>query len=363
MRIAYDGRVLALEKTGDRVYLVNLLREMADLMRPEDLWVYTDARRANQALDLPVTRRSVPMGRLGKTLLWAKYLRAESIDLCHVQYFGPLNAPCPVVTSIHDVSFAAHPEFFAPKARIIFRLFMRVTIRRAGAIIVPSESTKREMERLYRESRGKVEVVPLAGSDALEPVPRGEAAERLRHEFGIDFPFVLLLGQVHPRKNVARVVEAFAGIAGEFGDLRLISVGPDTWQAEQVWRLAESKGLGDRIVRPGVVGDRDVACFLSAASLFCYMSLYEGFGLPVLEAMKCGAPVLASNTTSIPEVAGNAALLVDPLSTDEIREGMRRILADEAYREQLRELGRQRCQEFTWNETARRTLGIYRRMT
>jgi glycosyltransferase involved in cell wall biosynthesis len=363
MRIAYDGRVLTLAKTGDRVYLVNLLREMCRLVEPQDLWVYQDVRRPGEPIGPPATSRMARLGRLGKTWFWAKHLRADAIDLCHVQYFAPLNAPCPVVTSIHDVSFAAHPEYFAPKSRLIFRLFMSPTIRRVAAIIVPSASTKAEIERFYPASRGKVEAVPLAASDELAAVGPDEARERLREAHGIGFPFVLLLGQVHPRKNVARVVQAFARIAPDYPDLRLVSVGPDTWQAEQAWGLAERLEIAGRIVRPGVVSDRDVACFLSAAEVFCYVSLYEGFGLPVLEAMKCGAPVLAANTTSIPEVAGDAALLVDPLSTDAIGEGLRRILADEQYRRHLRETGLKQSGKFSWAETARRTLAIYGRMT
>jgi glycosyltransferase involved in cell wall biosynthesis len=363
MRIAYDGRVLALARTGDRVYLSNLLAALAKLMPPKDMYVYLDPRMPEPDLDAAFPRRFDKMGKLWKTFSWAKHLRHDEITICHSQYFAPVNAPCKVVTAVHDVSFAAHPEYFSHRDRAIFGLFMGTSLRHADVIIVPSDHTKREIERFYPESAHKVEAMPYAGSDAIHPIPRDEARRCLHSDYGIDFPYIMILGQVHPRKNLPRVLDAYAGIVGDFPEVRLVSVGPDAWRSQEAWRRAEELGIADRVVRPGVVSDEDVSRFLSGAELFCYVSLYEGFGLPVLEAMGCGTPVLASNTTSIPEVAGDAAILVDPTKSDEICDGMRRILGDEELRSRLSEAGKTRMSQFGWLETGRRTLGIYRRMT
>jgi alpha-1,3-rhamnosyl/mannosyltransferase len=213
-----------------------------------------------------------------------------------------------------------------------------------------SEATRRDLVEHYPAAADKTTVVPLAADDRFRP---GDAA---RHP-GPDGPFVLVVGTLEPRKNLPRLIEAFAGLDPALRErYRLVLAGANGWQTDETFAsIAEHE---NEITTLGYVSDDDLAALYRAAELVCYPSLYEGFGLPVLEAMQSGTAVLTSSTSSMPEVGGDAARYVDPLDVDDIRAGLEQLLADADERERLARLGRERSESFSWERTARETLAL-----
>lgn len=365
MRIGIDARTLKMGKTGDRTYCYNLIDSLQRIAEGHEIVIYQDER---SPVDVGAWRVESKLVRPRFEKLWSAFgfrgiAKRDRLDVLHVQYTVPYGVRCPVVTSIHDVSFAAHPEFFRLKDSLLLRSFVPSSIRRAACIIVPTEWTKSEVEKYYPSAQGKIEVTPYAGPPVIESPAREESARRLRDGFGIDGPFFLGLGPIHPRKNFERLLAAFAESRARLGDVRLVIVGPGGWGSEQLAAKAGELGLRNSFTMTGEVADEDIPVFYQAALATCYLSLYEGFGLPVLEAMAHHCPVIASNTTSIPEVAGDAAVLVDPTNLDAIGDAMFKLASDEGLRTDLVKRGIDRARRFSWEETARRTLRVYSRIT
>ena len=292
--------------------------------------------------------------------------RVEWLGLRFDAFLAPNFVPPPtglrgVVLVVHDLAYERFPES-APHMNARWRRVFRRWLRRAAAVIVPSESTRRDLIELHPEvDPGGVHVI-AHGADPFEP-PAPPEVERVRTRFGVDGRYALFVGSIEPRKNVRGLVEGFrrAGVAARL----VIAGGRTNWVPEEAARLtaavgAMPAGVRDRIVLTGYVSEPDKRALLAGADVLAYPSLAEGFGFPVLEAFAAGVPVLTSNASSLPEVAGEAALLVDPHEPDEIARGLERLFGDEGLREGLRRAGRERVRAFGWDETARRTAAVLR---
>ena len=282
-------------------------------------------------------------------------------------FVTPLLSPCPSVVTIYDLSFLLYPESFKRSKRFYLGLFTRLSARRARRIIAISESTKRDVVRLLGVPPEKVEVVYCGIDDAFRPLPpqswgeRGEVAA-FRSKRGLPERFILFVGTIEPRKNVARLIEAFANLQTcKPAHLKLVIGGAKGWFYEDVFARVEELGLEGEVMFPGYIPVSELPLWYNAAELFVYPSLYEGFGLPPLEAMACGTPVVTANTSSLPEVVGDAGLTVDPLDVEGLAEAMRRVLDDEALRQEMRKRGLQRAKGFSWTKTAQETVQVYRR--
>jgi len=264
------------------------------------------------------------------------------------------------VVTIHDISFALHPELFTPAERLVFSRLIPASARRAGAVITDSEHSRRDIIGRWGLSPSKVVVIPLAPASSFRPMDRDGAAERLRARFGLPERFILNAGRLQPRKNLGRLVRAYGRARKEGGvAIPLVIAGRKKYKYEDVEKAISSTGLGESVIMPGPVPDEDLPALYSAAEVFVFPSLYEGFGLPPLEAMACGTPVVASNAASLPEVLGDAALLFDPLDEEAMTGAMVRALTDPDLRESLRARGLARASQFTWERTARETLNVY----
>lgn len=287
---------------------------------PDPLWHLLTARAANRSCDVFLSTNS--------------YLTA---------WFTRI--PCAVI--VHDlVAFLDGAEAQARAARIE-RATIRPALRRAGALLCNSEATRGDLLARFPGVAARAHVVPFA-ADARFAAARPDPAAEARH--GLDGPYVLAVGTLEPRKNLERLIAAWAGLPATHV---LALVGPRGWGDQPI--LEAARRAGDvRLL--GRVSDEDLASLYAGCACFAFPSLYEGFGLPVLEAMAAGAPVLTSNVSSLPEVAGDAALLVDPLDVGAIRDGLARLLGDEALREDLRARGRDRAAGFSWDRTAAETL-------
>jgi glycosyltransferase involved in cell wall biosynthesis len=288
-------------------------------------------------------------------------LQKEGVDLLHALAFvTPLLSPCPSVVTIYDLSFLLYPESFKRAKRFYLGLFTRLSARRARRIIAISESTKRDVVRLLGVSPDKVEVVYCGIVEAFRPLAEDQVAA-FRSERGLPERFILFVGTIEPRKNVTRLIEALADLRFAICDLRLVIGGAKGWFYQDVFARVEELGLEGQVVFPGYIPVSELPLWYNAAELFVYPSLYEGFGLPPLEAMACGTPVVAANTSSLPEVVGEAGLTVDPLDVEGLAEAMRRALGDGALRQEMRERGLERAKGFSWTKTAQETVQVYQR--
>jgi glycosyltransferase involved in cell wall biosynthesis len=276
-----------------------------------------------------------------------RLLKRLSPALGHFQHSLPLRTPCPAVLTVHDLSFELEPGLMSLPDRLTFRAVVPWSVRRATRVLTGSERTKQDLVGLYSVAEEKVVVIDYGVDPAFGPDgPREDGA-----------PYALFVGALQARKDPTAAIEALALVGNP--DLRLVLVGPDRGGREQARRAAEQAGVAGRVEFRGHVEQDRLAGLYRGAACFVFPTRYEGFGLPVLEAMACGTPVVASAAGAVPEVAGDAAILVEPRNPAALAGGIERAIAD---RERLVAAGLERVKRFTWAETARRTLDVYREL-
>ncbi|MFB3825632.1 MAG: glycosyltransferase family 4 protein [Bryobacteraceae bacterium] len=363
MRFSLDAHAIGRNLTGNEVYARNLLHGFAALDRESEFIAYVSVAEAARWIPERFLTRRVspnPFCRLGFDL--SRKLRRDRPALVHVQYTAPAACPVPVVVSVHDVSFLEHPEFFSAGRAAQLRWTVRRTVKRAARVLTGSDFSRASILRMYPDlDPERVEVVPNAASPAFRPISRETAAATVKERFGVAAPFVLTVGDLQPRKNHAGLIAAFARMVRAYPRLphHLVLAGKDTWHAPRVREAARQSGIASRIRFTGFVSDDDLLHLYNACDVFVFPSYYEGFGLPVLEAMACQRAVACSGTSALPEVADGAALLFDPYAPDDVAKALADLLRDSELRARMERLGGSRAAQFSWNKTAGRTLGIY----
>lgn len=362
MLFAVDAHAIGRQLTGNEVYIRSLLRALAEEGEDWDLIAYVSQSDAGNWVPKRFRLRRVspdPFVRLGWDL--PRLLRRDRPALLHVQYTAPLVCPAPVVVSVHDVSFLEHPEFFPPWRARQLRLTVRRTVERAARILTGSQFSAQALARHYGRRAEDIVVIPNAASPEFRPISPAVAAGYVRARFRIEPPFILTVGDLQPRKNQIGLIQAFAELLRARPDLphSLVLAGKDTWYGPQVRRAAERSGVGHRIHFTGFVSDEDLLHLYNACELFVFPSFYEGFGLPLVEAMACGKAVACSDSSALPEVADAAALLFDPHSVRDMTRAMLDLLLEGELRARMERLGLQRAAQFCWQTTARRTLEVY----
>ena len=342
--VVVDADVLGRQRTGDETYVTGLLRELAGT---RDFRFAAVTRHPElvpdgiEPLELPA-RSQVWRMAVALPLL----LRRLRPALAHFQHALPLVCPCPAVVTVHDLSFERDPSVMGTRDRLIFRTAVPRSARRADRVLAVSERTKRDLIELYEIPAEKIVVTPNGVDPAFSPEgPREDGAP----------PYALVVGTLQPRKDPEAAIEAL-GLLGDV-TLRLVFAGPDKGGQAAAERMAERSGLAGRVEFRGHVPREELAALYRGAACLVFPSRYEGFGLPALEAMATGTPVVATTAGALPEVAGNAAILVEDRNPAALAGGIERALAD---RERLVAAGLERAKRFTWAETARRTLEVYR---
>jgi glycosyltransferase involved in cell wall biosynthesis len=230
------------------------------------------------------------------------------------------------------------------------------------AVITASNHSRREIERYLGVSPARLSIIPDGVARRFHPLPLEKAKNHVASRFGLRTAYLLYVGALTRRKNLERALEAFSLITKQMPAVRFVLAGSRTWQGTPVEAIAVRLGIEDRVVQTGPLADADLPPLYRGAVLFVFPSLYEGFGLPPLEAMACGTPVVCSNAASLPEVVGDAALMVDPTDVGGMAEAMRRVLADAELADDLRQRGLARAAQFTWERTARETVAVYERV-
>jgi len=362
MRFSVDAHAIGQHLTGNETYIRNLLNCFAALDRHADFVTYVSRQDAFDEVPERFHKRRVainPFVRLGFDL--PRRLRQDRPNLLHVQYTAPVFCPVPLVVSVHDVSFLEHPEYFTSFRALQLRCTVQRTVKAAVRVLTPSEFSKRRILEAYGLDDEKVVVLPNGVCSSFHPISREIAQRWARASLGLTVPFVLTVGDLQPRKNHAGLIRAFEQLVHAYPQLphHLVIVGKSTWNAEAIRAFARKSSVADRIHFTGFVSDADLLKLYGACDLFVYPSFYEGFGLPILEAMACGRAVACSNTSAMPEVADSATLLFDPHSVDDILLSMRDLLLNPELRVRMERLGAQRAPMFSWEKSAAKTLELY----
>jgi glycosyltransferase involved in cell wall biosynthesis len=358
------SRAARARRTGTETYSLELIRLLADLASPgRRLRLYTPQRP--QQADWPdspyVETRLIPWPRLWTHLRLAAELRQCPPDVLFVpSHVLPLYCPVPAVVTVHDLGYRHYPEAHRPFDRWYLDWTTRRHSRVAHHLIVDSLATKQDLVEFYGARPERITVVYLGRDETLAPVTDCQTIAKIKAHYNIRGDYLLYLGTLQPRKNLARLVDAFYKATESLPnkDLKLVIAGKRGWLYNEIYERVQALGLMERVIFPGYVDDKAKPGLLSGALAYVFPSLYEGFGLPVLEAMACGTPVLTSNSSSLPEVAGTAALLVDPHHTDEIAAGLVKLISNAGLRRQLVEQGYQQIQTFSWQKTAGQVLEI-----
>ena len=362
MLFSIDAHAIGQHLTGNETYVRNLLDQFDRLDRDSEFIACVSRKSALGAVPERFHTRFVadnPFVRLGWDL--ARQIRRDRPNLLHVQYTGPLFCSSSVVVSVHDVSFLSNPEYF-PKFRARqLRTTVRRTVQKAAKVLTASEFSRRCIVEAYCLDEEKVISIPNGVSPSFRPLARQAAARLVRERFDIAGPYVLTIGDLQPRKNHLGLIRAFEEAMRARPELphQLLITGKDTWYSPEIRGAAAKSPLSSRIHFTGFAEDRDLPALYGGCDLFIFPSFYEGFGLPILEAMACGRAVACSNTSAMPEVADSAALLFDPASIAEMTRALLDLLLDAELRGRMERLGIQRAAHFGWERTARETLNVY----
>ena len=282
-----------------------------------------------------------------------------SIDLFHAtDHLLPRLSQVKTVFTLHDLIFRFYPEMHKPLNRWFLTLMMPRFLQAADAVVAVSGCTKRDAVQTYGLDEAKIRVIYEGVNSRFRTRPR-DVISAVRHQYGLPERYILSVGTIEPRKNLTSLLEAYRELTDGGSEFKLVIVGKKGWLYEGFFRKLRELGLKNEVIFPGFVPDEDLPAVYSAADLFVFPSLYEGFGLPVLEAMACGVPVITSNTSSLPEVTGEAALLVDPKSVEALTRAITDVLENKELRDELRVKGPRQAAKFTWEKAAHQTADVY----
>ncbi len=366
MRVGIDARLVYYRQAGISQYTLRLLEEFAALDSDDEFIVLQSRKDRSRLVDRPNFHRrglwTPPHHRLEQWLLPLELATKDLHVLHSPDFIPPFQRNCRSVITIHDLNFLLYPHFLTPESARYYGQIDQA-VRNCDHIIAVSESTKRDIIRLTGSPEGKISVVYEAAHPIYGRLNDEQLVERVRTKFGLANSVILFVSTIEPRKNVPTLLMAYRQLLDNYhADADLVLAGERGWLAGEVFGLVEKLGLRERIHFLGRVSPEDLLGLYNVALMLVHPAFYEGFGLTPLEAMACGTPVIVSNTSSLPEVVGDAALLVEPTDADGMTVAMWRLLSDEPLRRQMANKGLKRASLFSWKKAALETLSIYRNL-
>lgn len=373
MKIGLDVDSLTIKSGGIGRYAVNLINHVAKILLNEgqnEIFIFfhhsfdRDLIHKHSHLKFIDKYTNIKSNVLRKGIFLPFSIKRLNIDLFHgLDHIGiPFlykNKTCKYAVTIHDLIPRIYPSKFTIKHRLVQNTLLPHILRKADKIIVDSNSTKNDIIKFYPRYEDKIKVIYLGVESHFFPRSSQEI-EKVLNKYNFNFKYFLFLGTVEPRKNIVRVVDAFIRLKQEENiEHKLVIIGRKGWLYKKILEKISKTPFSHDIVFSDFMSDDDLPFLYSGAEIFLYPSLYEGFGLPVLEAMSCGSPVITSNLSSLPEVAGDAAILVDPMNVEEIVQAMEKLLRDRELRNELKRKSLERAKFFSWEMAAKETLHLY----
>lgn len=365
-RIGIDAHAIGERLTGNETYITNLLQCLLSVDTGDEyVLFFTRPEAAAHWKELypqvgnVLVRPEQPLLRI--PLVMPRLARRHALDMLHVQYAGPPFISVPVVTTVHDISYEHFPQYFTRKEVLQFRATIPLTARRAARVLTVSEYSKRDIVETYGIEDERVVVTYNGVSPAFRPLPPGETGAVTLKRYGIEEQYLLAVGNLQPRKNLVRLFEAYTRLRDSMPDIRhkLVVVGKKAWKFSPILDSVRRSRWNDDIILTDYVPDEDLPVLYACAQALVYPSVFEGFGLPPVEAMACGTPVIVSDRSALPEITGEAGMKVDPFDVDGIASAMATIIREPGLAERLREAGLRQAGKFTWEECAQRTLAVY----
>jgi glycosyltransferase involved in cell wall biosynthesis len=362
MHIAIDVHSIGSRAAGNETYYQQLVRGLAEFGSAHQFtlfYTHPEAPRGVPASPQFVWEK-IPQNRilrLGFSL--PRRIREIAPDIFHCQYIAPARVSSKLVVTIHDLAHEHHPGLAHPLETLAMRKLVRATAQRADRILTVSHFCAADIAGTYGISAEKILVASPAISTEFHPRDKAWAQGVIAHKYAITFPFILFVGRLQARKNLVRLLEAYAQLMKQAPTPKLLMIGKPDWGVQQIQQTIERLDLGEHVILPGYVASEDLPLFYNAAELFVFPSLFEGFGLPVLESMASGLPTITSRGSSLQEVAGDGALSVDPLSVDCIAQAMLQVLSDESLRCELVARGLRRSQDFTLRRFTEEVMKAY----
>jgi glycosyltransferase involved in cell wall biosynthesis len=361
VRIGFDAR--AIRYRGIGTYSRNLLHHFADTGIEFVVFCQDEEKGAIPPADsfTLVSANMDPLARHGRSA-FRNLVEKSGVDLLHVpSSWAPTPAPVPLVATIHDVTPLLYPRSLSPMLRMRYKRQLAATLDNAQRIITVSRISQSALSAYSRVDPAKVRVIHNGVSSEFYPRTDAALLSAVRHRYSLPDKFVFWVGDFRPEKNLPFLIQAWERLRRRLSDIpALVLAGAQTGQFKVVHEEVKRRGLEEAVLFPGFIRDDDLAALYSAATLFVFPSLYEGFGLPPLEAMACGTPCVVSNSSSLPEVTGPAALLFNPTSLESLEDGVVRLLTDSDLYETLRAEGLKQSALFPWSRAAEETLSVYR---
>jgi glycosyltransferase involved in cell wall biosynthesis len=364
MRIGVDARLMQHQPAGITRYTRHLLLELSKLNQRDEFITFQHRRHRAPLIEQANFRRATLFApvhtHLEQWMVPLELIRF-SLDLLHsTDFIPPLYSTVPTVITVHDLAFLHWPHFLTKDSAAYYGQIDRA-VRHAHHIIVPSESTKQDLTAMLGVPPVKISVINEAADARFVPLPVAETRAEIMKRYGIPESFILYVGTIEPRKNVDGLIRAFHHLRNKYGvnDTALVIAGGGGWLFQETLELIRQLNLGQSVFLSGRVPDEELHKLYVSARCHVHAAHYEGFGLPPLEAMACGTPTIVSNVSSLPEVVGDAALLVDPANWEEIAVAIHRLLSDDQLHAELRARGLQRARFFSWESAARRTMEVY----
>ncbi len=366
MRIGIDARIVHYSRAGIGQYTRQLIQSLSEIAHEDEFLIFQSRKDRTTLVDRPNFRRWplwTPSHHRLEQFTLPLEMALTDLDLLHSpDFIPPFRRHCKSVITIHDLAFLLFPNFLTRESARYYGQ-IDVAARHTDHIVAVSESTKRDIVRLVGASERKITVIYEAANPIYRPLEGVDAAGWVRGKYRIPGGFVLFVSTIEPKKNLPTLLQAFRQLSDTYHvKTKLVVVGEQGWLFEEVFKTVQKLKLDDDVIFLGRVPLEELLWLYNAAQVLVHPALYEGFGLTPLEAMACGTPVIVSNVSSLPEVVGDAGLLVDPKDAEGFAVAMWRVLRDPALRQELRQKGLCRARKFSWEKTARETLALYHRL-